>query len=165
MTVGEDREAIAWDVGTWKQKVSAMRHVGEVWSAQVSPDGRRLITCSESLPGHTDSLCLWDLGSGAPICSRIRTGRAVSRVGYIENLRSWAWVGGGNGVDGLRLGEIFHSEISREDASALIGKAASQMGYVADDFGILSPIEFSEQKRFHVQHPSPVPVRAAAPAR
>lgn len=165
VSVGEDREAIAWDTKTWRQKVSPMRHIGEVWNAQVSPDGRRLITCCESKPGHTDSLCLWDLQSGNPICSRISAGKAVSGVGYIERLKSWSWAGVGRSLDGLRRGEIFHSEISNEDASALIEKATSQMGYVADDFGILSPIEFSEEKALHLRYPYPVPVRAATPVR
>lgn len=165
VTIGEDRKAIAWDTRTWKQRTSVMSHGGEVDSAFVSPDGRRLMTCSEYRPGSCDVLQLWDLNSGAPVCSRVRASREVAEVGYLDEVHSWAWVGWGRSLEGLRSGSTFLFGVSKAEAPMLLEKAISQMGYVMDDFENLSPVPFSDQIKLHQIHSTPVSVRAGSLAR
>ena len=62
MTVSADMTARLWDATNGKPIGEPMKHESEFYSAQFSPDGRRVVTASWDKTAR-----LWDAANGKPI--------------------------------------------------------------------------------------------------
>ena len=157
VSVGEDRKAYVWNTRDWKRRLDPLRHSGEVWGAAISSDNRVLLTSSESRPGITDALQLWDLKSGEPLSSRIIVQADITKLGYLPEQATWVWTTRGDGYT-FDPGRVFLRQISSKTTGDLLQKATSQMGYTVDAVGNLRSIPLDEQMNAHLQRPISVTV-------
>jgi WD40 repeat protein len=156
VTVGEDRKAFAWDTATWLTRYDPMRHNGETWWAAISADSQTLLTASESHPGITDSLRLWDLGTGAPLSSQIIVSNDIAKIGYMKDRQAWVWTTLDKETKTLDPGRILFRPLDAAAKKALLIKAKSQMGYTLDSAGILKPIPSEELLDAYSRYPGRV---------
>src|SRR5262249_53084821 len=73
-TGSRDRTARVWDLATGEPALPPMCHTGTVGTVRFDPDGRRLLTVSQSLA------CLWELTTANPAPVALRAGGRVSGV-------------------------------------------------------------------------------------
>lgn len=154
VSVGEDRKAYIWNTRDWKKRFDPLRHSGEVWAAAISSDNRVLLTSSESRPGITDALQLWDLKTGEPLSSRIIVHQDISKLGYLAEQGTWVWTTREPNRYTFNPGHVFLRPINLRTTAELMRKATSQMGYTVDAVGNLRAIPLAEQMSAHSQHPS-----------
>ena len=62
VTASADKTARVWDAATGKAIGGAMKHEDDVFKAQFSPDGKRVVTASEDKTAR-----LWDAATGRAI--------------------------------------------------------------------------------------------------
>ncbi len=77
VTASDDSTARLWDAATGKELAVLRGHEGAVWSAQFSPDGKRVVTASGDGTAR-----VWDAATGRswPCCAGMRT---FSRVAVL----------------------------------------------------------------------------------
>lgn len=153
VSVGEDRKAYVWNTRDWKRRLDPLRHSGEVWGAAISSDNRVLLTSSESRPGITDALQLWDLKSGEPLSSRIIVPADISRIGYLAEQKSWVWTTKATNGYTFDPGHVFLRPINSKLTTDLLQKATSQTGYTVDALGNLRAIPLRDQLNVHTHRP------------
>ena len=89
MTASLDGTARLWDAASGKPIGEPMKHEEEVYSAQFSPDGQRVVTASAD-----NTARLWDAASGKPIGEPMK-----HEDGLVQRVQS-RWPVGGDRLRG-----------------------------------------------------------------
>jgi WD40 repeat protein/serine/threonine protein kinase len=125
--------AQVWDAATSRAITTPLRHDGRVLRIQFSPDGRKLLTCSEDGTAR-----LWDPATGHPISEVLRHGGGVKSAEFSPDGTRVVTCSADKVV---RVWEITSAPLPAPEWLPALAEAVAAQRIDADDSGQAVPLE------------------------
>jgi dipeptidyl aminopeptidase/acylaminoacyl peptidase len=130
LTASWDKTARVWDARNGKALTEPLRHEGEVYSAQFSPDGTRVVTASLD-----ETARVWDARSGKALTEPLRHEDKVLSVQFSPDGTRVVTASDDNTA---RVWDVF--TVSPSDAEIVASLAEAVVGYRVNEQGLVARI-------------------------